>query len=80
MSPAHASTNEQSAFHKGLMQHSGAAAGGSLYWNPRSAGTLGGRRRDGMVLEWIPGLLRWLAKPLLVLTMLEQPPVLFDLI
>jgi hypothetical protein len=33
-----------------------------------------------MVLEWILGLFRWLTMPLLVLTMLEQPPVLFDLI
>ena len=33
-----------------------------------------------MVLEWILGLIRWLAKPILVLTMLEQPPVLFNLI
>lgn len=33
-----------------------------------------------MVLEWILGLFRWLAKPLLVLTMLEQPAVRFDLI
>jgi hypothetical protein len=33
-----------------------------------------------MVLEWILGLFRWLAKPFLVLTMLERPPALFDLI
>jgi hypothetical protein len=33
-----------------------------------------------MVLEWILGLFRWLARPLLVFTMLEQPPVLLDLI
>jgi hypothetical protein len=33
-----------------------------------------------MVLEWLLGLFRWLARPLLLLTMLEQPPVLFKLL
>ena len=33
-----------------------------------------------MVLEWILRLFRWLAGPLLLHTMLEQPPVLFDLL
>ncbi len=33
-----------------------------------------------MVLEWILRLFRWLARPLLLLTMLEQPPVLFELL
>lgn len=33
-----------------------------------------------MVLEWLLGLLRWLARPLLPLAMLEQPPVPFDLL
>jgi hypothetical protein len=34
----------------------------------------------GMVLEWFLRLFNWLARPLLLLTMLEQPPVLFDLL
>jgi hypothetical protein len=33
-----------------------------------------------MVFEWILRLFGWLARPLLVLAMLEQPPVKFDLI
>jgi hypothetical protein len=33
----------------------------------------------GMILEWFLRLFRWLAGPLLLLTMLEQPPVLFKL-
>lgn len=32
-----------------------------------------------MVLEWLLSLFRWLAWPFLVLTMMEQPAVLFDL-
>jgi hypothetical protein len=32
------------------------------------------------MLEWILRLFHWLAKPVLMLTGLEQPPVRFDLI
>ena len=31
-------------------------------------------------VEWLLGLVRWIAWPFLVLAMLEQPPVLFKLI
>jgi len=31
-------------------------------------------------VEWFLGFFRWLAWPFLVLTMLEQPPVLFKLL
>ena len=31
-------------------------------------------------VEWFLGLFRWLARPFLILVMLEQPPVLFKLI
>ena len=31
-------------------------------------------------VEWFLGLFRWLAKPFLILVMLEQPPVLFKLL
>ena len=33
-----------------------------------------------MVFKWFLGLFNWLARPLLILVMLEQPAVYFDLI
>jgi len=52
----------------------------SLYWKGRRIQSAWGRRRMGMVLEWFLRLFRWLAGPFLLLTMLEQPPVLFKLL
>ena len=43
----------------------------------RDKGVTGALHRG---VEWVLGFFRWLAWPFLVLTMLEQPPVLFKLL
>jgi len=50
----------------------------------RVNGAIGRRERvNGVItrgVEWFLGLFRWFAWPFLVMVMLEQPPVMFDLL
>jgi hypothetical protein len=75
--------NERLAFHKRTRLDAGVTRVGGAYWKGEQRDQSAEERRSRVIqrgVEWFLGLFRWLAWPFLVLTMLEQPPVLFKLI